>query len=155
MRRTLCLAALAAAVTLTVALPATASTTQPFNAQFTHDTPCGPDPDTSCGDGILQGFGQVTTTIVLTGFGDLDPDGCLTVTAERFPDSYERPRKHASAACRRTGLHSAPGFLRAIIRHVHNHGRHRHLCRSQRWGTLFGVVRNHNPVHYRGMITLP
>src|SRR6187431_1700411 len=82
MRRRLGLAVLAAFVALIVALPATAATTRTFNAQFTHDTPCGPD--TSCGDGNIQGFGHVTTTIVLTGFGEVDPDGCFTVTAERF-----------------------------------------------------------------------
>ncbi len=149
MRRTLCLAALAAAVTLTVALPATASTTQPFNAQFTHDTPCGPDPDTSCGDGILQGFGQVTTTIVLTGFGDLDPDGCLTVTAERFLTLTSDPASTLQLHVDGLVCTVPPGFF------VPSSGTFTIMdgtgifAGASGGGTLFGVVRNHNPVHYR------
>src|SRR5262245_32360435 len=78
MRRIVCLTILAALGAMMAALPAAAST-QRFNAQF-HDVSCGDN--VQCGAGVVQGFGKMTTTIVITGVGP-GPGGCLAVTAER------------------------------------------------------------------------
>src|SRR5262245_21536023 len=78
MRRIVCLTILAALGAMMAALPAAASTPR-FNAQF-HDVSCGDN--VQCGAGVVQGFGKVTTTIVITGVGP-GPGGCLAVTAER------------------------------------------------------------------------
>ena len=78
MRRILCLTILAALGAIVAALPAAAST-QRFNAQF-HDVSCGDG--MQCGEGILQGFGKVSTALVVTGI-EIGPGDCLTVRAER------------------------------------------------------------------------
>jgi hypothetical protein len=78
MRPILCLTILAALGAIAGASPAAASTER-FNAEF-HDAACGDN--MQCGSGVLQGFGKVTTTLILTALVP-GPGDCLTVTAER------------------------------------------------------------------------
>ena len=85
MRRTLCLAIVAALGAIVVALPASASSTQKFKAQF-HDSdssPCLPSFDTY-GKGLVKGFGTVTTALRITSFVPGPGANCVTVTADRL-----------------------------------------------------------------------
>jgi hypothetical protein len=80
MRRVLLLIAVAISV-FVVPLPGSAAPSAEFKAQF-HDDDC--TTHAQCGTGLVEGYGQVTTTLDLTG-GVFDPaTGCLTdVTAVR------------------------------------------------------------------------
>jgi len=66
---------------IAVALPAVAAPKGEFKAQFRDDDCLS---HTLCGTGLVEGYGQATTTVDITG-GDFDPaTGCLiNVTAVR------------------------------------------------------------------------
>jgi hypothetical protein len=81
MRRVPFLLVVAAVAAVAVAVPAAAAPKGEFKAQF-RDDDCVTH--ALCGTGLVEGYGQVTTTLDLTG-GDFDPGtGCLiNVTAVR------------------------------------------------------------------------
>lgn len=144
MRRTLCLTVLAVIGAVAAALPATASSTQPFNAQF-QDSWCGDD--VLCGTGTVQGFGKVTTTITITGVSE--DDGCLAVTAERVltlkSDGSSLRLAIDSVVCEPLG--------RGTFTIVGGTGAFSGATGS---GSLFGaIIPNGDSIHFRGAITLP
>ena len=81
MRRAIFLTILFALAGIAVALPAVAAPKGEFKAQFRDDDCLS---HTLCGTGLVEGYGQATTTVDITG-GDFDPaTGCLiNVTAVR------------------------------------------------------------------------
>jgi hypothetical protein len=83
MKRLGYLAMLATLVAMSVALPASAESTQVFKAQF-HDSSsdCPPGSDI-CGKGVVKGFGTVTTSLVFTSFVPGPGANCVTATADR------------------------------------------------------------------------
>jgi len=79
------LAILATLGAIAVALPASAESTQVFKAQF-HDSSspaCPPGTDT-CGKGVVNGFGTVTTSLTFTSFAPEPGENCVTATPDRI-----------------------------------------------------------------------
>ena len=144
MRRILCLAILAVLGAIVAAVPAAAST-QRFNAQF-HDTACGPGME--CGAGIVQGFGQVTTTVVVTGIGP-GPADCLAATGVRsltlVADGSTLDLEVEAVVCGQT----ADGTFTVV-------GGTGVFAGAGGSGILFGFANEfRDAVHYSGELTLP
>jgi hypothetical protein len=72
------LAALVAAVAPTTG----AATTQPFRAELHEADACAPGIDL-CGNGVVHGFGQASTTLAFTSVAPGPGDTCVTGTADR------------------------------------------------------------------------
>ena len=81
MRLTRLLAVLAALVA--AAVPTTgAAPTQPFRAELHEADACAPGVDL-CGNGVVHGFGQASTTLAFTSFAPGPGETCVTGTADR------------------------------------------------------------------------
>lgn len=148
MRRTLCLAILAAFGAIVVALPASASSTQEFKAQF-HDSDCLPSFD-FCGKGLVKGFGTVTTALTITSFVSGPGANCVTVTADRVVtlDSDGSTLLLAVAPSPVCDQKFSGAFTMVGGTGV--------FAGATGGGTLSGVlIPNGSPAHYRGTITLP
>jgi hypothetical protein len=81
LRRTTIVLALTVLGALAAALPTSAVSTVPFRAEL-HDNLACPAGFDLCGNGELNGFGTVTTTLTFTGFAP-GPGNCTTLTAVR------------------------------------------------------------------------
>jgi len=75
---------LAGVAAVSLAMPASAESTQLFRAQF-HDSESGcPAGVDFCGKGVVKGFGTAATSLVFTGFAPGPGENCVTATADRI-----------------------------------------------------------------------